>query len=72
MEKNNSILSKTKLLDRSKFLNNNNAQISFLGTESDTFGYNLSLIDSNLSKILSDMLLFSYEKNEKDRMVSMK
>lgn len=66
MERNNSIITKTKLLDRCVFLEKNGAQISFLNTESEAFGYNLSLIDSNLHKILADMLLLSYQKNEKD------
>lgn len=66
MDKNNSITTKTKLLDRSKFLNGNGAKINFISTESEAFGYNLSLIDSNLHKILASMLLISYDKNEKD------
>lgn len=66
MEENNSIVTKTKLLDRCLFLEKNGAQISFINTESEAFGYNLSLIDSNLHKILADMLLLSYQKNEKD------
>ena len=66
MEKNNSIISKTKLLDRCNFLNKSGAQINFIDTESNAFGYNLSLIDSNLHKILADMLLLSYQENEKD------
>lgn len=66
MDKNNSIITKTKLLDRSKFLNESKGKINFVNTESKAFGYNLSLIDSNLHKILSDMLLLSYEENEKD------
>lgn len=66
MTKNNSINTTTKLLDRYKFLIKSDAKIKFIGTESEAFGYNLSLIDSNLDKILAEMLLLSYQKNEKD------
>jgi len=66
MKDNNSINTKTKLLDRCSFLYKNGAEINFIKTESEAFGYNLSLIDSNLHKILADMLLLSYKKNEKD------
>jgi hypothetical protein len=66
MEKNNSIITKTKLLDRCNFLNKSKAQINLIDTESSAFGYNLSLIDSNLHRILADMLLLSYQENEKD------
>lgn len=66
MGKNNSIHTKTKLLDRCLFLERNGAQINFINTESASFNYNLSLIDSNLDKILANMLLLSYQKNEKD------
>ena len=66
MKDNNSINTKTKLLDRCSFLYKNGAEIKFIKTESEAFGYNLSLIDSNLHKILADMLLLSYKKNEKD------
>jgi hypothetical protein len=66
MDKNNAITTQTKLLDRSKFLNGNGAKINFISTESEAFGYNLSLIDSNLHKILASMLLLSYNENEKD------
>lgn len=66
MQENNSIITKTKLLDRCLFLEKNGAQIIFINTESEAFRYNLSLIDSNLHKILADMLLLSYQKNEKD------
>jgi hypothetical protein len=66
MKDNNSINTKTKLLDRCDFLYKSGAEIKFIKTESEAFGYNLSLIDSNLHKILADMLLLSYKENEKD------
>lgn len=66
LEKNNSIKTRTKLLDRIQYLKKIGAKISFINTESKTFKYNLSLIDSSLHKILANMLLLSYKKNEKD------
>ena len=54
MNKNNSINSTTKLLDRSIFLNKNNAKIDFVKVQSDIFNFNLSLIDSNLNKIFQN------------------
>ncbi len=66
MKKNNTISTKTKLLDRCNFLNESGAKIKFVSTESEAFGYNLSLVDSNLNKILAEMLLLSYQNNEKD------
>ncbi len=65
-KKNNSIKTKKKLLDRYNFLNESGAKITFVGTESKIFEYNISLVDSNLNTILSEMLLLSYQKNEKD------
>ncbi|MCH9740601.1 MAG: HpaII family restriction endonuclease [Epsilonproteobacteria bacterium] len=66
MHKNNTILTRTKLIDRCRFLHEEGASIQFIGTQSRTFGDNLKLIDSNLDTILAQMLLLSYEENEKD------
>lgn len=66
MNQSNSINTRTKLLDRCNLLKNNNARISFVKVESDTFDYNLKMIDSNLNNILANILYLSYEKNEKD------
>jgi hypothetical protein len=66
LKKNNSINTRTKLLDRINFLNESGAEINFFKAESEDFNYNLSLIDSNLNKILAKMLLLSYQLNEKD------
>ena len=66
MNQSNSINTRKKLLDRCNFLNNNNAKINFVKVESDTFDYNLKMIDSNLSNILANILYLSYKNNEKD------
>ncbi len=74
MEKINKIATKkkseegfsSKLLDSCKELKSNNAKFNFIKTESDIFSNNLKLIDSKLDEILSQMLILSYEKNEKD------
>jgi len=66
MNKNNSINTKTKLLDRCNFLMNNGAKIDFVKVQSDKFNFNLQMIDTNLDNILAEMLFDSYFKNEKD------
>ena len=66
MAQNNNINTRTKLIDKCKFLNKNGATFHFLKTESTVFGNNLQLVDSNLDKILAKMLILSYEKNTKD------
>lgn len=66
MNQSNAISTRTKLLDRCNLLNSNNVRISFVKVESDTFDYNLKMIDSNLNNILANILYLSYERNEKD------
>ena len=66
MTQNNSINSRTKLIDRCNFLESNGAIFNFIKTESNVFGNNLKLIDSNLDKILAKMLILSYKENRKD------
>jgi len=66
MNENNSIKSRKKLLERCEFLNKHGVTVEFVKVESSTFDYNLKLIDSNLDKILAQMLYLSYSKNEKD------
>jgi len=66
MNENNSIITGKKLLNRCNLLKNNNAIINFVKVESDTFNYNLKMIDSNLNSILAEILYLSYEQNEKD------
>lgn len=66
MKQNNKINTRKKLIDKSNFLKSNGAVFNFLKTESDVFSNNLKLIDSDLDKILAQMLILSYEENEKD------
>lgn len=66
MNENNAINSRKKLLDRCSFLTKSGANIEFIKVERDIFDYNLKMIDSNLDKILGNMLYLSYTKNEKD------
>jgi len=66
MKRNNAIDGRKKLLDRCKFLSDSHASVRFVSVESATFDYNLKMIDSNLDRLLANMLYLSYEQNEKD------
>ncbi len=66
MAQNNNINTRTKLIDKCKFLKENGGIFNFIKTESNVFGNNLKLIDSSLDEILAKMLILSYEDNEKD------
>jgi len=56
MNRLNNIDSRTKLLDRMAFIHKNHS-ISFLGVSNKTFRDNLTLIDSNMEIILSELLM---------------
>ena len=65
----NSIDTRTKLLDRIEMIKSLGGKIIFSKMECESFDYNLRLIDSNMPKYLGDVLLNSYEcenKNLKD------
>lgn len=65
----NNIKSRTKLIDRLHMIKSLGGQIKFRKMECENFDYNLRLIDSNMPKYLGDVLLDSYEyenKNLKD------
>lgn len=62
----NAISGRRKLLDKCHFLMRNNAHIQFVKVESETFDYNLKMIDSNLDHILAKILYLSYQNNEKE------
>lgn len=62
----NNISTKRKLIDRYRYLIAKKAKINFINTQSDIFEHNLKMIDSNLSQIIANMLLVSYEKNQKN------
>ena len=66
MKQNNAINGRKKLLNRCKFLSKNHASVKFVSVESATFDYNLKMIDSNLDRLLANILYLSYEKNQKD------
>lgn len=66
MNQSNNITTSKKLLDRCNFLKSKGAVFSFVQTESCMFKRNLKLIDSRLDEILAQMLLLSYENNQKD------
>jgi len=66
MEETNKVTTRTKLIDKCKLLKDKGAIFEFIKTESKVFGNNLQLIDSKLDKILSKMLILSYEENIKD------
>ncbi|MBN2824571.1 MAG: HpaII family restriction endonuclease [Campylobacterales bacterium] len=66
MEQNNAIEGRKKLLQRYQFLTRHGAKIAFYQVESQAFDYNLKMIDSNLDKLLAQMLLLSYQENQKD------
>lgn len=65
IEKINNINTKTKLVDRLKYMKNKNVEIKFNNVISNTMNQNLQMIDSKLPEILADLLLISYETGEK-------
>lgn len=62
----NSIDSRSKLLDRLNYIKSKNAQISFDSVVSEHMNHNLQMIDSKMPELIGEILLLSYEKNEKD------
>ena len=65
IEEINNINTRTKLLDRLKYMKNKNAEITFDKVISNTMNQNLQMIDSKLPEILADLLITSYETSEK-------
>jgi len=66
MNQNNAISGRKKLLKRCRFLSKSHASVKFVSVESATFDYNLKMIDSNLDRLLANMLYLSYKENQKD------
>ncbi len=62
----NNINTKTKLLDRVKFIENHGGKIKFEKVLDGTLEYNLKMIDSNMPKYLANVLLNSYVTGKKD------
>lgn len=56
----NSINSRSKIKDRIKTIHERNGSLEFLHTESSIFGNNLTLIDSALPAILSDLTMLYF------------
>lgn len=65
IEEINNINTRTKLLDRLKYMKNKNAEIIFDKVISNTMNQNLQMLDSKLPEILADLLITSYETSEK-------
>ena len=62
----NSINSRTKLLDRINLIKTLGGKISFQNVVSESFDYNLRLIDTKLPEYLGNALLYSYSHNNKN------
>ncbi|MGI6757543.1 MAG: HpaII family restriction endonuclease [Bacteroidaceae bacterium] len=59
----NSISTKSKIVDRVKIINDLNGVLQFVKPESSVFENNLILIDSDLPKIVSEILLLFFTSN---------
>lgn len=67
----NSIEDQPKILNKLKYLKENNFKIKFYDIESEIFKLNLELIDSNLPEILSYLLLYRYSELKKSKVNSL-
>jgi len=66
MDQINAVKGRKKLLNRCELIETHATSVEFIQVESDSFDYNLKMIDSNLDKLLAKILYLSYLKNEKD------
>lgn len=66
MESVNSINSGNKIIDRINLIKKFGGKLVYRRTLNDTFSSNLMMVDSWMEKILSEMLLYYYQSNEKD------
>lgn len=62
----NNIDTRTKLLDRLRYMLDLKAKIYFCNVISDTMNENLQMIDTKLPEILAELLLLSYDTGEKE------
>lgn len=62
----NEINTTKKLLDRINKISELGGVISFDSIPSESFRYNLEMVDSNMPQYLGNALLYSYQKNNKD------
>lgn len=66
IQKVNSINSRTKLVDRIKMIESLNGKIKFNKILSETFEYNLKMVDSNMPSYIGNTLLYSYKSENKN------
>ena len=59
----NAISTKTKLIDRMKAIADKGGVFHYIGMENATFSRNLSMIDSQMPAVVSEMLIGYYTKN---------
>lgn len=59
----NAIDTRTKLIDRMAAITNRGGALTFLGMENATFARNLSMIDSQMPAVVSEMLIGYYTQN---------
>jgi DNA (cytosine-5)-methyltransferase 1 len=64
MEETNKIDTRTKIKDRLSYIFSENCSLIFSRVESETMQYNLSVLDSEMPSIVSDMLLNFYLNRE--------
>ena len=65
MKKVNSINTRTKLLDRLNYIYKNDCQIKYESVTSDSFLYNLRMIDTSMDEYIANTLLYSYKNSNK-------
>lgn len=66
MDEVNKIKSGNKIQDRIKKILDSGCTLSYDGTYSSNFANNLQMIDSNMERIIAELLLLSYTTNETD------
>jgi len=62
----NNIRTRTKLLDRINKIKSLGGKIEYHSLPSETFEYNLKMVDSHMPEYLGNALLYSYQKNNKN------
>ncbi len=65
MDEINAIDSRTKILDRLQRVYQYGGSFEYVKTANDTFAGNLMMIDSNMEKIIAEMLLYFYDSSDK-------
>lgn len=62
----NNINTSSKLLDRINKIKSLGGTIEYHSVPSETFEYNLKMVDTNMPEYIGNALLYSYQKNNKD------